>query len=171
MQKITTAKTVSLTLPRDFLPTLNRLALLSRALFAADGSRQPLKLALRGLPGRLVQEQQSTQNTTAFLQVGRAAAYGFNQQAAAVPLSINWWEQGVAMVGIESTTSTTSRRQTQSIEVADSAWSLFRLLQKSTLESDGGSTWRLLGDGPADTQVLRFVIQPDPWNLFQVQLP
>jgi hypothetical protein len=118
-----------------------------------------------------VQEDRSTQNTTALLQVGRAAAYGFNQQGAAVPLSIDWWDQGVAMVGLESTTSKTGRRQTQSIEVADSAWSLFRLLQKSTLDSDGVSTWRLLGDGPADSQALRFVISPDPWSLFQVQLP
>jgi hypothetical protein len=84
---------------------------------------------------------------------------------------VNWWDQGVAVVGLESTTSATGRRQTQSIEVADSAWSLFRLLQKSSLGSDGASTWRLLGDGAAEPQNLRFVIQPDPWVLFQVQLP
>lgn len=158
-------------LPADMLKTVNRLARLSRALFRSDGSRQPLRLAIRGLPGRTVREERTTQATTAFLQVGKAAAYGFNQQPAAIPLSVDWWDQGVAVVGMESTTSATGRRQTQSMEVADSAWSLFRLLQKSTLESDGASTWRLLGDGIAEPQALRFVIQPDPWNLFQVRLP
>lgn len=158
-------------LPADLLTTVNRLARLSRALFRTDGSRQPLRLAIRGQPGRTVREERTTQATTAFLQVGKAAAYGFNQQPTAIPLSVDWWDQGVAVVGMESTTSTTGRRQTQSMEVADSAWSLFRLLQKSTLESDGASTWRLLGDGLAEPQALRFVIQPDPWNLFQVRLP
>lgn len=160
-----------LALPRDLLQTVNRLAQLSRALFKPDGSRQPLRLAIRGLPGRTVQAERSTQGTTAFLQVGKAAAYDFNQQGAAVPLTVEWWNQGVAVVGQESTAPRTGRRQTQSIEVADSAWSLFRLLQKSTLEQDGVSTWRIQGDGPAESQALRFVILPDPWALFQVQLP
>jgi len=170
-QKPSLGSEFRLTLPKDMLKTVNRLARLSRALFLPDGSRQPLRLAISGLPGRTVQEERTTQTSTAFLQVGRAAAYGFNQQPAAVPLSVDWWDQGVAVVGIESTTSRTGRKQTQSIEVADSAWSLFRLLQKATLEADGVSTWRLLGDGPAETQALRFVIKPEPWSLFEVQLP
>src|SRR5262249_11920610 len=87
-QKSTSSGTLTLALPNDMLGTLSRLATLSRALFAPDGSRQPLKLSLRGLPGRQVQENLSTQFTTAFLQVGRAAAYGFNQQAAGIPLSV-----------------------------------------------------------------------------------
>ena len=167
-QKPTTSG--SYDLPPDMLPTVNRLTKLSRALFRPDGSRQPLKLSIRGLPGRTLQEERTTQGTTGFLQVGKSAAYGFNQNPSAVPISIDWWDQGVAVVGLESTTTRTGRRQTQSIEVADSSWSLFRLLQKSTLESDGISTWRIVGDGPAESQSLRFVIQPDPWSLFQVQL-
>lgn len=160
----------SLDLPPNMLDTVNRLTKLSRALFRPDGSRQPLKLSIRGLPGRALQEERTVQGTTGFLQVGKSAAYGFNQNPSAVPISVDWWDQGVAVVGLESTTTRTGRRQTQSIEVADSSWSLFRLLQKSTLESDGISTWRIVGDGPAESQSLRFVIQPDPWSLFQVQL-
>ncbi len=163
--------TGELRLPKDMVPTVNRLARLARALFRPDGSRQPLRLVIRGLPGPPVDENRTTQRTTAFLQVGKAAAYGFNQQAEAHSLSIDWWEQGAAVVGIESTAPRTARRQTRSLEIADSAWSLFRLLQKSTLESDGVSTWRLLGDGATETQILRFILEPDPWGFFQVQLP
>ena len=60
------------------------------------------------------------------------------------------------------------RDSSQTIEVADSSWSLFRLLQKSTLEVNGESTWRINDEGAGEVQVIRFAIQPDPWSLFRI---
>ena len=85
-------------------------------------------------------------------------------------LSIEWWAQGAAVVGVESVAKKSGRKHTQTLEVADSAWSLFRLLQRSTLESTGVSTWRINGDGPDETKSIRFVLTPDPWELFSVQI-
>lgn len=161
----------SLRLPRDLLPTVNRLARLSRALFSSDGNRQPLQLGIRGVPGPQVAEGRNTQATLAYLQIGKAAAYGFNQQSSTTPLSIDWWQQGAAVLGIESVAAQSGRKHTQTLEVADSAWSLFRLLQRSTLDRSGTSTWYLHGEAGQDSQTIRFIVNPDPWELFRVRLP
>lgn len=157
-------------LPKDLLVTVNKLARLSRALFGPDGNRQPLQLSIRGQPGPQTIDDRQIQPTLAFLQVGKAAAYGFNQQTTAISLPVEWWAQGASVVGVESVAEKSGRKHTQTLEVSDSAWSLFRLLQRSTLESTGVSTWRINGDGPEETKSIRFVLTPDPWELFSVQI-
>lgn len=161
----------TLRLPKDLLPTVNRLARLSRVLFGSDGNRQPLQLGIRGVPGPQLAAGKTTQAALAYLQVGKAAAYGFNQQSSTTPLSIDWWQQGAAVLGVENVAAQSGRKHTQTLEVADSAWSLFRLLQRSTLDSSGISTWYIHGEAGQDTQAIRFVVNPDPWELFRVRLP
>jgi hypothetical protein len=161
----------TLRLPKDMLPMVNRLARLSRVLFSSDGNRQPLQLGIRGVPGPQLSEGKNTQAALAYLQVGKAAAYGFNQQSNTTPLAIDWWQQGAAVLGVESVVARTGRKHTQTLEVADSAWSLFRLLQRSTLDSSGISTWYIHGEAGQDTQAIRFVVNPDPWELFRVRAP
>ena len=158
----------SFALPKDLLPTVNRVAKLARLLFDGKGARQPLRLSVRGVPGKRAGDGKSVQPTMGFLQLGKTSVFGFNQRATGEQISIDWWNQGVAVVGIESTAGRSGRRHTQTIEVADSSWSLFRLLQKSTVEGDGESTWRINDDGAGEVQVIRFAIQPDPWSLFRI---
>lgn len=158
-----------LALPKDQLPTLNQLAALSHTLFDEAGKRQPLRFAVRGLPGSRVSDGKNVQPTIAFLQVGRASVFGFNQRASAEAIAVDWWNQGAAVVGIESAAARSGRKHTQTLEVADSAWSLYRLLQKTTLDGEGVSTWRILGDGAQEGEVIRFVLQPDPWAPFRVK--
>lgn len=161
----------TLRLPKDMLPMVNRLARLSRVLFSSDGNRQPLQLGIRGVPGPQLSDGKNTQAALAYLQVGKAAAYGFNQQSSTTTLAIDWWQQGAAVLGVESVVARTGRKHTQTLEVADSAWSLFRLLQRSTLDSSGISTWYIHGEGGQDSQAIRFVVNPDPWELFRVRAP
>lgn len=158
----------SFTLPKDLLPTVNRVAKLARMLFDGKGARQPLRLVVRGVPGKRAGEGKSVQPTMGFLQIGKTSVFGFNQRATGEQLSVDWWNQGVAVVGVESTAGRSGRRHSQTIEVADSAWSLFRLLQKSTIEGDGESTWRINDDGAGEVQIIRFVLAPDPWSLFRI---
>ncbi|HMU39223.1 MAG TPA: hypothetical protein PKE31_09540 [Pseudomonadota bacterium] len=161
----------ALPLPSELLKTVNQIAKLSRVLFDAKGGRQPLRLTIRGVQGKRAQEGAGVQPSVAFLRVGKNTFYGLNQRTTADSVSIEWWNQGAALVGIESTSSKSGRRHTQTLEVADSAWSLFRLLQKSTVENDGESTWRIHDEGAGEVQVIRFVIAPDPWLLFRVTSP
>lgn len=158
----------SFVLPKDLLPTVNRVAKLARMLFDGKGARQPLRLSIRGVPGKRAEDGKSVQPTMGFLQIGKTSVFGFNQRATGEQISVDWWNQGVAMVGVESTASRSGRRHSQTIEVADSSWSLFRLLQKSTLEGNGESTWRINDEGAGEVQVIRFAIQPDPWSLFRI---
>lgn len=160
----------AIALPKGMLPALNQLAKLSRVLFDASGKRQPLRFTVRSVPGGITSSDRVAQPTVAFLQVGKASVYGFNQRITAEPMSVDWWSQGVALVGSESTAARSGRKHTETLEVSDSAWSLFRLLQKTTLDSEGISTWRILGNGPQEGTVIRFVLSPDPWAPFRVKL-
>lgn len=160
-----------LRLPADLLPTVNRTAKLARALFDGKGNRQPLRVSIRGAEGKRATDTSPVQPALAFLRTGKTVIYGFNQRTSAEPVSIEWWNQGVSLVGIESTSARSGRRHSQTLEVADSSWSLFRLLQKSTVESTGESTWRIHDEGAGEVQVIRFVISPDPWSLFRIASP
>lgn len=160
-----------LRLPKELLPTIGKVTRLSRALFAPDGNRQPLQLAIRGLPGAQIQSAREVQPALAYLQVGKAAAHGFNQQPSAVPLLVDWWAQGAAVVGVESVSAQSGRKHTQTLEVTDSAWSLFRLLQRSSIDPTGVSTWHINSGSAEESHAIRFAITPDPWELFGVRTP
>lgn len=161
----------AIALPKDMLPTLNQLAKLSRVLFDSAGKRQPLRFTVRSVPGGITAPEKNTQPAAAFLQVGKLSVYGFNQRVTAEALSVEWWNQGPALVGHERTAARSGRRHTETLEVSDSAWSLFRLLQKTTLDSEGVSTWRIHSDAGQDETLIRFVLSPDPWAPFRIRLP
>jgi len=158
-------------LPKDMIPTLNQLAKLSRTLFDRAGKRQPLRFTVRSVPGGITSPEKNTQASAAFLQIGKTSVYGFNQRVTAEAISVEWWNQGIALVGSERTAARSGRKHTETLEVADSAWSLFRLLQKTTLDSEGVSTWRILGDSTQDETLIRFVLSPDPWAPFRIRVP
>jgi hypothetical protein len=161
----------AIALPKDMLATLNQLAKLSRVLFDSAGKRQPLRFTVRSVPGGITAPEKSTQPAAAFLQVGKLSVYGFNQRVTAEALSVDWWSQGPALVGHERTAARSGRRHTETLEVSDSAWSLFRLLQKTTLDSEGVSTWRIHSDAGQEETLIRFVLSPDPWAPFRIRLP
>lgn len=162
----------SIHLPREMIPVLNQLTKLARMLFDSSGNRQPLSFTVRNvLGGTGTGVEKTTLPTVAFLQVGKSSVYILNQRVTAGALSVDWWNQGVAVVGTESTATRSNRKHTESLEVGDSAWSLFRLLQKTTLDKDGISTWRILGEGDQDERLIRFILSPDPWAPFRIRLP
>ena len=83
------------------------------------------------------------------------------------PLAISWWQSDVASVGAEFSIATSGRKQSQSIEVSDSAWSFFRLLDKATAQTDGRvMTWNLPSDGGQPPIDVRFELGSDPWQIF-----
>lgn len=161
----------SINLPKDMIPTLNQLAKLARVLFDSTGKRQPLRFSVRSVPIGANSPEKQALLSVPFLQVGKSSVYGSNQRVAVDSMNIDWWNQGVALVGSESSAIRSNRRHTETLEVGDSAWGLFRLLQKSTLDKDGVSTWRILSDSEQDERLIRFVLTPDPWAPFRIRLP
>jgi type VI protein secretion system component VasK len=160
-----------LSLPKDMLPTINQMVRLSSALFDSTGKKRPLRFTVRSVPGSRASDFRAVQPAMDFLQVGKTSIYSFNQRTSADALQIEWWNQGAAVVGIESTSARSGRKHTETLEVADSAWSFYRLLQKSTLDSDGISTWHIASDDANQAQSIRFALEPDPWALFHIKLP
>ena len=158
-------------LPKDLLPTVNRTAKLARALFDSKGIVSRCGFPFRG---HRVEERAMESRCSKRWHFARSARRSFMDLTSAPQPSLlrsSGGIKGFPLVGIESTSARSGRRHSQTLEVADSAWSLFRLLQKSTLESDGESTWRIHDEGAGEVQVIRFVITPDPWLLFRIAAP
>ncbi len=135
--------------PRGMLRTVNDLLILSERLWDGDGNRLPLSyrvtpqpLSLEPIGGRLV--------TLAYLKVGTAKAYAFNQQPSPRTLSIDWWAQDSATVGVQLTDPDTGANAYSSSDVNDATWSLFRLLARARRTNEGLTKWQVPVILPSD---------------------
>ena len=156
-----------LRLPKELLPSLRRAAHLSRLFFASDGAQQPLRFSVRPLPLPAPVGPQAPQPTLSILSVGKTQVVGFNQQPAGKPFAVNWWEPGVAAVGLEYTQPESNRKQTQSIEIADSRWGLYRLLARAGISDDRTIFWQLPRESDTSRWSLGFAFEPEPWSIFR----
>ncbi len=156
----------SLTLPRDMLPLVNQLAVLTNTLYAKDGVRKPIELAVKALPVGVCDPARPA--SVSFLSAGKAQVFGVNTRPATTTLPLPWWQQDIAAVGLEFARSGQAR-SAQSIEVADSLWNFFRLLERSQI-TDRVYTWSLpSGDTKSPCEV-RFEFDRDPTALFRIKL-
>lgn len=154
----------SLSLPTELLPMANHMTRLSRQLFTREGNRQPLQISVKPLPFSATAG--GIPITMIFLRSGKAQVFGVNAIPSSRPLAVSWWQSDVASVGAEFSIATSGRKQTQSIEVSDSAWSFFRLLDKAS-QSDGRvMSWNLPSDGGQPAIDVRFELGSDPWQIF-----
>lgn len=157
--------------PADMLATVNDLARLSRTLWDADGKRTPLALRLTPLPlpARAVTGRYAV---LAYLTAGRASLYAFNQKPESQDLSLQWWAQDAASVGVQLDTpeAGSAQRSTKyrSIEVSDSAWAFYRLLERATMHRQRVALWQVPVSDSAHGKV-RFRLDTDPWAPFQVR--
>lgn len=155
----------SVALPKDMLPLVNQLAVLSNALFARDGARKPIAIEVKPLPVQACDSENPA--TVSFLSLGKTQVFGTNSRPAVIPFLLPWWQQEIAAVGIEFGKGS-NQRAAQTIEVADSQWSFFRLLERAA-SSRGVVTWTLPADtGKAPCEV-RFELESDPAALFRIK--
>lgn len=155
----------SLVLPNDMLPLVNQLAQLTAALFTRDGARKPLVINIKPLPVQACDAENPA--TVSFLTLGKSQVFGTNTRPAALAFSLPWWQQEISTVGVEFGKGA-SQRATQSIEIADSQWSFFRLLERAT-SSRGVYTWVLPSDGGRPQCEVRFELENDPAALFRIK--
>ena len=154
----------SLALPKDMLPMVNQLATLSAALFGKDGARRALLVEIKPLPTQACDPKNPVAGS--FLAVGKGQVFGSNTKPAVSTLPVPWWQQDIASVGLESG-KRPGERATQSIEVADSQWSFFRLLERAEQEH-GIYSWKLPSDDSLINCEVRFEIANDPTPLFRL---
>jgi hypothetical protein len=153
-------------LPADLLPLVNRAEALSQRLFTADGQRQPLALTVKALPPRGVAE--GTTALRMFLLAGKGGRSVFVPNGVAAPqgLQLDWSQPMVAAIGVDLQVQD-GAPQTQSLEGPESAWSLFRLIERGQ-QSDKVVTWRLPSGAGAEL-LLSFAFSIDPFGLLQTR--
>ncbi|WP_437509724.1 hypothetical protein [Sorangium sp. So ce1099] len=159
-------------LPAGALDTINALAKMTDALWTKEGKPQaiPLEIKPHPLP---IPDRDDGATTMSFLKTGKTSVFGFNQMPTWQPLELAWSEQDVSSIGVQISYPGTSRRRYESIDVADSAWSFYRLLGKVEPPQGGKRRQRIrtwivpegAGDGGRPVQ---FEIQGDPWSPFRV---
>lgn len=153
----------SVALPKRMLPLVNQVAALSNALFTRDGVRRPLELFVKALPVSVCYPQRPA--AASFLKVGKAQILGVNTRPAIIAFSVPWWQQDIASVGLEFAGSG-QQRSAQSIEIADSLWNFFRLLERASAFGNV-QTWALPKEGESGTCEVRFEIEPNPISPFR----
>lgn len=152
-------------LPKELLSILNQAFRLSRLLFRADGSRQPLRFQVRALAVPAGSGSRSSQPTLTFLSIGKSQVFGFNQQESSKPLEFEWWSRSAAAVGVEYTPADSNRKETRSLEIAEANWSLYRLLQRAPIVDETTVFWQLARESETSRWSLGFAFEPDPWSL------
>lgn len=154
--------------PAGMLPLVNDAARLADALWDGDGNRVPL--ALRVTPRPLSKQPAGGRvPTLAYLKAGAAGVYAFNQQPSAQKLTVSWWDQGTASVGLQLTRPESNQNRYSSIDVSNADWSLWRLLRQAAVKSGGVRVWRVpvSSDGKTFRDVC-FALEGDPWALFDL---
>ncbi|MBL9005194.1 MAG: hypothetical protein JNJ46_13155 [Myxococcales bacterium] len=156
----------TLKLSDSVLATASRLRRLTRALWTPEGAERPIALSVKPMPLPPVggSEQVVTQT---FLTCSNVSVYGFNQMPESKPFPLPWWRQETAAAGIELGKADSKTRRYQSIDVASSPWSFYRLLEKATWEGLT-ATWRIENEAPGPARAVRFAFDGDPWALFKV---
>jgi type VI secretion system protein ImpL len=99
----------------------------------------------------------TTVATLSFLRAGTTTAYGFNQTPAWQPLSVIWFDDASASLGLERTEPGNGEKTTLTVEGDGDAWQFYRLLRKGQAQA-GATTW-LVG------APITFEIAPEPWSL------
>jgi len=156
----------SLKLSDSLLSTTSRLRRLTRALWTPEGVEKPFPLQVKPLPLPPVTNNEQVVTQT-FLTCSNVSVYGFNQMPESKPFPLPWWRQETSAAGIELGKADSKTRRYQSIDVAGSPWSFFRLLEKATWEGLT-ATWRIENEAPGPARSVRFAFDSDPWALFKV---
>jgi hypothetical protein len=103
-----------------------------------------------------------------FLTAGKNSVFGFNQKLLWQDLKIQWWLRPPAEVGLQAGNPDNMAKTFRTIREPESAWSVFRLLEKDIPAEANTWVWNLPGTNEAPGGNIKFVFKSDPWELFNV---
>ncbi len=158
-----------LVLPEQMLPTLSRLARLSKLLWDDEGRPRPLMLKVQPQP-LPPPPMQGVFVTMSSLKCGKTTAYGFNQSPTWQEFPVSWWDQQVSSIVLELRSPARDAPQYLSLPWNRSAWSCFRLFEEATVTADQRRQWSLAlqGNNVAKRGVeISFGLKGDPWVPFR----
>ncbi len=161
----------NLKLPVNFLQRLNAAQQLTSSLWDGQGNPKALELSIK--PGLLPtfdnrQIPQAPLVALSYLRNGGISVLGFNQQADWQKLPLEWWTGQPAVVGMEFRKNADNPTQVYTeINIADSPWNFFRLLQKGHVVGDLHYRWLLAHpDFPQQPLNLELSLQSNPLAAF-----
>jgi type VI secretion system protein ImpL len=162
-------------LPPGMLGRVNLVARLARIFWDKEGKRIPLDLTVTALP--LPKEVgYDGYVTMSFLRAGGASVFGFNQKPIPKSFQPQWWSTEGASMGITFGDNEYHATPDRTLDVPESTWSLYRLMEKARAIDDK-LVWVLPADGPKHKAVaIRFIIRGDvaalrPWTVVGDERP
>lgn len=156
--------------PKGMLRLINRATTMRDALW--DEKDNPLPLVQRITPQPLPTDVVDGRVATlAYLKSGSSVIYGFNQKPQTQTLSVTWSNQGAAAIGVQMRTPNNESSKTGSLDVIDSAWSYYRLLEKAQIVRSVATFTVPVPSSRSATQTLELTLElgDDPWALFDLQ--
>jgi type VI secretion system protein ImpL len=162
-----------LLLPPRMLAALGQVGRLSRMLWDDEGKSRPIAMQVRPLPLPTAPTPDSFV-TLSFLKCGGASSFGFNQRPAWGDFALNWWSPQPASIGVELRSPSADGKRYRSMEMSESSWNCFRLLESATLTDQQNVVWVLPGRGmAANEKVLEisFGLRGEPWAPFRGVVP
>ncbi|RKH56469.1 type VI secretion IcmF C-terminal domain-containing protein [Corallococcus llansteffanensis] len=162
-----------LLLPPRMLTVLGQLGRLSRLLWDDEGKPRPITMQVRPLPLPTAPTPDSFV-TLSYLKCGGAASFGFNQRPAWGDFPLSWWSPQPSSIGVELRSPTREGKRYRSMEMSESSWNCFRLLESATLTDQQNVVWVLPGRGlAANEKVLEisFGLRGEPWAPFRGVVP
>lgn len=115
-------------LPKNMIRLLNRIGVLSNALWDDKGAPKPLEIRVRAIPFEPTRDMRSAL-TLAYLRFGDVSVFNFNQRPATKALSLPWGTPQISQVGVQLTNARNgNQRYPRSLVTAPSYFSALRLL-------------------------------------------
>lgn len=162
-----------LLLPPRMLHALGQLGRLSKLLWDDEGKPRPIAMQVRPLPLPAAPTPDSFV-TLSYLKCGGAASFGFNQRPAWGDFPLSWWSPQPSSIGVELRSPSKDGKRYRSMEMSESSWNCFRLLESATLTDQSNVVWVLPGRGlAANEKVLEisFGLRGEPWAPFRGVVP
>jgi hypothetical protein len=160
----------SLTLPKNTFERLNAVQKLTSRLWDDQGAPKPLQVSVK--PGLLpiydpIRIPNAPLVALTYLREGSVSVLGFNQQAAWQKLALQWWTSQPAEVGMKFRQTEEPTQAYNNLNIAESRWNFFRLLQQSKATGKNHYQWSVTHpDFPQQPLNIEFIFQSDPWAMF-----
>jgi hypothetical protein len=169
--------------PPSLYPMLNRVARLSAALWDDEGKRRSIQLNIKSVPFD-ASDDMHAMLTLAYLNLGSASIFNFNQQPFMKTIEIDWGTPQTSQVGIQLTDVTTGQQYyPEALVTRDSYFSYLHLLKRAQttratnarerdLQGRELTEWRWTvshGNRSVKNSQVRFMIAGDPMQLFNLR--
>jgi hypothetical protein len=158
-------------LPYEMACVLGKLARIRQSLWDEHGQPMPLTVSVRPLLPRTALPI-GQRVALGFLHAGKKSVYGLRSATEWQELSINWWNEDGATVGLTLMDQGTQSKSHRRLEVERSPWSMLRLIQRATASGEDTFTWQLRDEaGGAPVEEVPFALKGDLIDLFRMDCP